>query len=252
MGLSTDQFLRQVKFLKKHYRIASLPEAIEMLREGRVPAPTVVLTFDDGYEVNHLGLRAVIDSEEIPVTLFVCTKNVEEHRPFGHDLKRGEVGFFPLTWDHLKDFERQGSTIGSHTRTHFDCGSTDECVLRSEIVGAQADLRCHLGHDVPYFSFPWGYPKNMSSAALTIASETYPYLFAAYGGFNEVRNGASVVFKRVSWPESLLELELSLQGLLDFRRDEKSCSSSVAERRDPANDGPVVEAAFSVSGNRAT
>ena len=57
-------------------------------------------------------------------------------------------------------------------------------------------LRRHLGHDVPYFSFPWGYPKNMSSTALAIASETYPYLFAAYGGVNEVRNGASPVFKR--------------------------------------------------------
>ena len=162
-----------------------------MLREGKVSAPTVVLTFDDGYEDNHLGLRAVIDSEEIPVTLFVCTKNVEEHLPFEHDLKRGESGFFPLTWDQLKDFERQGSTIGSHTRTHFDCGSTDESVLREEIVGAHEDLQQHLGHDVPYFSFPWGYPKNMSSAALAIASETYPYLFAAYGGINEVRNGAS-------------------------------------------------------------
>ncbi len=217
MGISTDQFLRQVKFLKKHYKIASLPEAIEMIREGRVPAPTVVLTFDDGYQDNHLGLRAVIDSEEIAVTLFVCTRNVEEHRPFDHDLKRGESGFFPLTWDQVKEFERRGSTIGSHTRTHFDCGSRDEGLLREEIVGAQEDLRRHLGHEVPYFSFPWGYPKNMSPAALQIASQTYQYLFAAYGGINEIRTEASPVFKRVSWPESLLELELSLQGILDFQ-----------------------------------
>jgi hypothetical protein len=252
MGISTDQFLRQVQFLKKHYRIASLPEAIDMIRERRVPAPTVVLTFDDGYEDNHLGLRAVIDSEDIPVTLFVCTKNVEEHRPFDHDLKRGESGFFPLTWDHLKDFELQGSTIGSHTRTHFDCGSTEESVLRSEIVGAQEDLRRHLGHAVPYFSFPWGYPKNMSSAAVTIASETYPHLFAAYGGFNDVRNPGALVFKRVSWPESLLELELSLQGLLDFRKDELCGFPAIAERPAPPNERPDLGAALSVSGNRAT
>ena len=37
MGISTDQFLRQVRYLKKHYKIASLPEAMEMIREGRVP-----------------------------------------------------------------------------------------------------------------------------------------------------------------------------------------------------------------------
>ena len=36
---STDQFLRQVRFLKKHYKIASLPDAIEMLRERESPRP---------------------------------------------------------------------------------------------------------------------------------------------------------------------------------------------------------------------
>lgn len=125
-------------------------------------------------------------------------------------------------------------------------------MLRDEILGAREDLRRHLGHDVPYFSFPWGYPKNMSPAALTIASDAYPYLFSAYGGMNEIQVGASPVFKRVSWPESLLEVELSLQGLLDFRREQMFCFSAVAAPPGPANEAPVVEATFSVSGNRAT
>ena len=159
MGISSHQFLKQVKFLKKHYHIASLPDAIEMLREGKVSAPTVVLTFDDGYEVNHLGLRAVIDSEEIPVALFVCTENVGEHRPFDHDLKRGESDFLPLTWDQLKDFERQGSTIGSHTRTHFDCGSTDEGLLREEIAGA-GGLAAASGARGPLFLISLGIPEK--------------------------------------------------------------------------------------------
>ena len=228
MGVSTDHFLKQVRFLKKHYRISSLPQAIEMLEQGKVPSPTVVLTFDDGYEDNHLGLRAVIDWEEIPVALFVCTKNVDDHRPFDHDLLRGESDFFPLTWDQLKDLERLGCTIGSHSRTHFDCGSRDEVLLRDEIVGSQDDLRQHLGHDVPYFSFPWGHPNNMSSTALAIASETYPSLFAACGGINEPRNNDSPVLKRLSLPETLLDLELLLQGMLDFRRDEVPPPSAVA------------------------
>ena len=37
--------------------------------------------------------------------------------------------------------------------------------------------------------------------------------------YNEIRNRALPVFKRVSWPESLLDLELSLRGILDFGRD---------------------------------
>ncbi len=225
MGVSTDQFLRQVRFLKKHYRIASLPDAIQMLEEGRVPSPTVVLTFDDGYGDNYLGLRAVIDSEDIPVTLFVSTRNIEENSPFDHDLRRGESDFFPLTWDQLKAFEHRGSTIGSHTRTHFDCGSRDEALLKDEIAGAQDDLRHHLGHTVPYFSFPWGYSKNMSKTAIRIAAETYPHLFAAYGGANEPGAPSLPFFRRACLPETLLELELLLQGLLDFGKAEAEESS---------------------------
>jgi peptidoglycan/xylan/chitin deacetylase (PgdA/CDA1 family) len=252
MGVSTDQFFKEVKYLKKHYKIASLPEAIQMLREGKVPAPTVVLTFDDGYEDNYLGMRAVIESEEVPVTLFVCTRNVEEHRAFDHDLGRGESDFFPLTWDQLKEFERHGTVVGSHTRTHFDCGSFDEEVLREEIAGSRKDLQQRLGHDVPYFSFPWGCPKNMSSAALAIASECYPYLFAAYGGANEARDRAPVLFKRVSWPESLLELELSLQGILDFHMGAVFCPPAIGLRPGPANGRPQVEGEYPVPGIRTT
>src|SRR5262249_4454967 len=49
MGIPTEDFWRQVRFLQRHYRIVSLSEADRMLRSGRVSAPTVVLTFDDGY-----------------------------------------------------------------------------------------------------------------------------------------------------------------------------------------------------------
>ena len=101
-------------------------------------------------------------------------------------------------------------------------------MLRDEIVGSQEDLQNHLGCRAPYFSFPWGYPKNMSHAALTIASETYPYVFAAYGGVNDSRARPLPVFKRAFLSRNVLELELSLQGLLDFGRDEMFDPSAVA------------------------
>jgi Polysaccharide deacetylase len=252
MGISTDQFLRQVKFLKKHYRIVSLQEAIDMLRQRKVSEPTVVLTFDDGYADNHLGMRAVIDSEEIPVALFVCTERVEHHRPFNHDLKLGESDFFPLTWDQVKDFERQGSTIGSHTRTHFDCGSADEAALRAEIAGAHEDLRLNLGHDVPFFAFPCGHPENMSAAAIRIASETYPSIFEAFGGTNEIHGTASAVYKRIGLPQSLLELELSLQGILDFRTNRRNRTKNQARRSGSAVLGSANGRATAAGGlNRA-
>ncbi|HEX8719524.1 MAG TPA: polysaccharide deacetylase family protein [Pyrinomonadaceae bacterium] len=217
LGMPTDCFLRQVRFLKRHYRIVSLPDALSMLERGEVDAPTAVLTFDDGYADNFLGLRAVAEAEDIPVTLFVCTRHVAERSEFQHDVDRGERGFRALGWDELRYLDRHNVTIGSHTRTHFDCGDdADEARLRDEIAGSLEDLRRELGHDVPYFAFPKGYPENMSAAARRIAAETYPYVFAAFGGVNFAPPAPGEVVRRSGLPESLLELELGLQSVLDF------------------------------------
>jgi peptidoglycan/xylan/chitin deacetylase (PgdA/CDA1 family) len=217
LGMPTDCFLRQVKFLKRHYRIASLPDALAMLERGEVDAPTAVLTFDDGYADNFLGLRAVAEAEDIPITLFVCTRHVAERSEFRHDVERGERGFVALGWDELRYLDRHNVTIGSHTRTHFDCGdSTDETRLRDEIAGSREDLRRELGHDVPYFAFPKGYPENMSAPARRIAAEAYPYVFSAFGGANEAPPAPGQIIRRSGLPESPLELELGLQSVLDF------------------------------------
>ena len=162
-----------------------------------------------------LCLRAVAEAENVPITLFICTKKVEDQSSFQHDLDRDEQTFPALSWDQVRFLDRHQVTIGSHTRTHLDCGSTDPEVLRGEIAGSLDDLRRELGHDVAYFSFPKGKPENMSAPARAIAEHAYPYLFSASGGVNRAPLGPGTVFKRCDHPDSLLELELLLQGVLN-------------------------------------
>jgi folate-dependent phosphoribosylglycinamide formyltransferase PurN/peptidoglycan/xylan/chitin deacetylase (PgdA/CDA1 family) len=217
MGLPTSHFLRHVKYLKQHYHIASLPEAIEMLQSGRVERPTVVLTLDDGYAENFLCMRAVTEVENVPVTLFVSTEHVSTGTPFQHDAGRGEVGFPPLTWDQIRYLDKHGVTIASHTKRHLDCGTTaDPAVWEDEIAGSLEDLRRELGHDVPYFSFPKGLPANMPVEAVKLALGTYPWVFSACGGMNTAPLKPGEMLKRCSHPDSLLELEFMLQSILEF------------------------------------
>ena len=184
LGLPTEQFLWHVRFLKKHYRIASLPEALEMLGRDDVPVPTVVLTFDDGYAENFLALRAVAEAENVPVTLFVCTQAVSDGSQFDHDLGRDELGFPALTWDQVRYFDRHGVTIGSHTRSHFDCG------LRAIRHTAPRDRRLsrrpapRAGPRRALLLVPQGAAENMSEAAVDIAAQHYPYVFSAIDGAN--------------------------------------------------------------------
>lgn len=216
MGLSTEQFARHVRFLKKHYRIVSLPDALKMLHAGRVDVPTVVLTFDDGYAENFLCLRAVAEAENVPVTHFVCTQKVAEGAEFDHDTEIGERGFQAFSWDQIRYMERHGATIGSHTRNHLDCGSRDTALLADEIAGSLEDLKRELGHTVDYFAFPKGHPENMSGEAMRIAKESYTYIFSAYEGVNYGPLNTPCEVYRCGYTSSLWELELSLQSVLDI------------------------------------
>jgi len=217
MGIPTQLFLRQARFLREHYKVVALSEAVEMLKSGRVKAPTVVLTLDDGYRDNFVSLRAVTEVTDIPATLFVCTENVDLHRQFNHDLKVGVRNFWPLTWDQIECLNQTSFEIGSHTRSHFDCGSTDTQALQHEIVGSKADLEQHLGIKVRFFSFPWGHPANMSAEALRLARLTYPCVCSTLGGGNfPSRDDQLWHLRRVSHPNDIWELELALQSVLDF------------------------------------
>ena len=217
MGISTEAFLAQVQYLKRHYRLVSLAEGLRLLDSSSIDQPTAVLTFDDGYADNFLAMRAVLRVEPAPVTMFVCPELIETGRAFPHDERDHREGFAPLTTTELGQMAVEGMEIGSHTRTHFNCGSTEREVLEREIAGSRRDLENLVGQAIPFFSFPWGKPANMSEPAVEIAGKSYQHFFSAYGGANfpGVRGQHRV---RSAHPHSLWELELTLQQLLEIPR----------------------------------
>ena len=216
MGLPTSQFLRQLKFLGRYYDVVDLEVAMNRLRSGRVTSPTVVLTFDDGYRDNDLTLRAAGLTCDTPFCHFVCIRTITERREFDHDLIQGVVGFQPLRLDEVKRLETWGFRIGSHTRTHFDCGSEDLERLRDEIAQSRLELEDALGHPIPHFAYPYGRASNMSRASAEIASQAYRVVCSAFGGENSPRDHRFEwhLYRR-SHPASVWELGLAVQSLLE-------------------------------------
>jgi peptidoglycan/xylan/chitin deacetylase (PgdA/CDA1 family) len=219
MGMSTEHFLKQVQFLRKHYQIVSLQQALEMLRANRVTRPTIVLTLDDGYAENFISLRAVVEETGIPLTLFISSTHVTRQAEFQHDIDYDCHGFLPLTWLQLRQLQASGFEIGSHTRTHFNCGSNDVARLQDEIAGSKIELENNLGRRIEFFAFPFGLPENISTEAAAIAMETYPYILSASGGDNwSPANGEIKHLKRWCYPPRFWELELQIQGVLEPER----------------------------------
>jgi peptidoglycan/xylan/chitin deacetylase (PgdA/CDA1 family) len=219
MAMSTEMFFRQVQFLEKHYRVVSLSEAVELLKSGEIHVPTVVLTFDDGYEENFLTLRSVVEATGVPVSIFVCTGVVEHQEEFSHDRAKGQSNFRALSWDQVAYLGNNGMEVGSHTRYHLNCGISDEGTLYEEIVGSKTDLQQRLGKRVRFFGFPFGEPENMSPHAMKLARSHYEYFLSCFGGenFASRANGRSHLLRQ-ALESSTWELELALQGILDLRK----------------------------------
>jgi folate-dependent phosphoribosylglycinamide formyltransferase PurN/peptidoglycan/xylan/chitin deacetylase (PgdA/CDA1 family) len=211
-GVSTVYFLRQVNYLLRHYRVVSLSEAVDLARKGGVKVPTVAITFDDGYADNFVNLRAVTEEVGLPIGYFISTEHISTGREFAHARMPNEPAFPPNTWEQIEFLHHCGYEIGSHTRSHADCGSTDEQFLRHEIVGSAEDIQQKLG-PAAHFSFPFGSPQNISAPAAQIAWASYKNVFSTYGGGN-FQADARRILKREDFPRTLWELELQLQSVL--------------------------------------
>lgn len=215
--MTTDTFLRQVQFLQRYYRVVTLSEAVAQLRSGSVSAPTVVLTFDDGYEDNFLNMRAVTEKTGAPAALFICSGHVTGRDEFQHDHLEGQFGFASLGWEQLRYWQGESIEFGSHTRSHFNCGSCELGSLQNEIMGSRFDMELQLGKPVRLFAFPWGRMCDMSSDAVTIAASGYEYCLSTLEE-NIFPNSAplSKIRGRQFLPSSRWELEFALQSIVQM------------------------------------
>jgi peptidoglycan/xylan/chitin deacetylase (PgdA/CDA1 family) len=212
LGVSTVDFLRQVNYLLRHYRVVSLSEAVELIHKGGVKVPTVAITFDGGYADNFVNLRAVTEETGVPIGYFIATEHISSAREFAHDELANEHAFPPNTWEQIEFLKHSGYEIGSHTRNHADCSSNDVEFLREEIIGSRDDIQNKLG-GTEHFSFPFGLPQNISAPATEIACATYNNVFSAYRGAN-LHAEARQILKRVNFPHTVWELELQMQSVL--------------------------------------
>lgn len=68
-----NSFRMQIEYLKRHFEIISLSEAVERMRDGGMKRPTAVVTFDDGYQNNFDVAFPILLRKRIPATIFLAT-----------------------------------------------------------------------------------------------------------------------------------------------------------------------------------
>ena len=124
--LTLSAFRRAVGYLKRHYRILSLDDALAAGK--RMPRRAVVLTFDDAYKDVATHAHPMLSDAGIPFTIFQTTSY---------------LGTNPRMLDR-EDLERMREdpliTWGSHGVTHKPFTELDDAELDRELSDSKAVL----------------------------------------------------------------------------------------------------------------
>ena len=93
MCVSEANFEQHLAVLRRRFKPTSLHELSQSHRSGNVPHGAVVLTFDDGYADNLTVGAPILESFDIPATVFITTGQVGAENEFWWDeLERALLG----------------------------------------------------------------------------------------------------------------------------------------------------------------
>jgi peptidoglycan/xylan/chitin deacetylase (PgdA/CDA1 family) len=85
LSVSPAHFAEHLKVLRTCPSVVSLPDLVQVLREGHPPRRPVVTTFDDGYADNVDTAKPLLERYEIPATIFLATGAIGSDREFWWD-----------------------------------------------------------------------------------------------------------------------------------------------------------------------
>lgn len=159
MSITPEKFETQLKWLKSNgFTVIPLSDLVSYL-EGRIsslPAKSVVITADDGWESVYTYMLPLVRKYHIPVTLFIYPATISN-------------GPHVMTWDQLKELQQTGLfDIESHTYWHPNFKQERKRLSRYEyekfvhvqLFNSKKILENKLGKKITLLAWPYGIYDN--------------------------------------------------------------------------------------------
>jgi peptidoglycan/xylan/chitin deacetylase (PgdA/CDA1 family) len=151
LAVSPELFERQIASLaRRGYTFLPVREFVRGL-DGRPPAGTCAVTFDDGSEDNATIVPDILESLGVPATMYVCPGLLGRPHPF---LDPG-AGVRIMSEQQLLELAaRPGVEIGSHTTAHTELATSGEEQALRELTESKRLLEQLIGRPVESFAYP--------------------------------------------------------------------------------------------------
>jgi len=162
-----QDFRRLLAHLSKGHVFIPYFEAAARIVEGRIDAPYLAVSFDDGIR-NNLKAAQIMEEFGIRACFFVCPSIVGETDPVKitkfckEKMHKPPLEF--LDWKDIELLLSKGHEIGSHTMTHSNLAALSGDERLHEIKGSFDILKSRIGK-IEHFSWPYGEFRHFSKKA---------------------------------------------------------------------------------------
>ena len=138
------EFAAQLDYLQAEgYTTITLQDFMRVVHgKGTLPEKPIILTFDDGYKDNYTEMLPILEAHGMTAVVYVITNEL------------GKAGY--MTVDELKDMQRRGLEIGSHTSDHLPLTSQDKITQRRQIRESKIFLEWSGLQTIYSLSYPNG------------------------------------------------------------------------------------------------
>jgi peptidoglycan/xylan/chitin deacetylase (PgdA/CDA1 family) len=157
VAVTPDDFVSHCRWLARHRRVVSLPEAVAHLRHGRLPRGVVALTFDDGFAAVHEHALPALRRHGLTATVFLVAGTL---LPQGLTVDwidpRPATPPATLSLAQIEQMAAQGITFGSHTMHHRDLTRMSGAECERDLRQSRVVLEDLLGRPVTLLAYPFG------------------------------------------------------------------------------------------------
>lgn len=143
-NVTPSDFAAQLDYLQeKGYTTITLQDFMRVVHgKGELPEKPIVLTFDDGYEDNYTEMLPILEAHNMKAVVYVITNEI------------GKPGYLSL--EQIKDMQKRGIEIGSHTADHLPLNTMDNELRLHEIRNSKIFLEWSGLETIYSFSYPNG------------------------------------------------------------------------------------------------
>ena len=185
--LDEASFRNQVSYLKCHFDVLPLLEAVEKMRKSKLSTPTAVITFDDGFQNNYDVAFPILRELGLPCTIFLTTALVNTDDTFWYlrlnrAVAKTKTPF--LEWDgHRLDLSTPAGKLKAEIviRTSLRDLPRPKLLeeLRKIIVETGDDPNCPIEADSPFRMLDASSIAEMTRSGLVefgAHSHTHPWM----------------------------------------------------------------------------